>query len=685
MSETINVFVSQLSYLFANITLINMIDILLVAGFFFVIFQALYQTRALQLLRGAIIIAILGISVFFLLPLETFSLMVLGLLLAGAIALPILFQDELRRALTGLGQIGVRRGNGSAYDQLKSAIITASQQLSSHRFGALIVLEGQTPLDDIIETGIPTQAEQVTPELLTTIFYPNTALHDGAVVLRGDRLMAAGCILPMQKEQTETEHLGTRHRAALGLTFQVPDALVIVISEETGNISVSQGGRIDRGLTQEKLKASLDRFQHQVESQPKIRWNWLRSGGLKVIITNLLVALLLALVAWVSVMFQTNPPQLIGISDVPLIVVPASPDLILTSELPNAVVVGVQTTQDIASEMDRGSVTAEVDLSELPTGVHQVPVEVNLADLRVQMKSVSPSSVNVTLESITSEDLVPNPVIIDPGSLPVGYSLGEISTSPETVLVQGQESLVSQVVQARIVIQLNGRRDDFQQVVPVSLLDQDGEVVEGLTPSPQQVLANVTIEQDFFTREVPVQAVLDTDTLDPNYEITGIDVFPSTVTLTGDQAALAGVGEFVETAPVDLTDVYSELTVDAPLIFPAGVTALNEEGESIFTVNVRISIEPITDYLALTRFIEERDLDPNMIARLSEGRVSVLLFGPRPLLEEIIKDPNLVTIFVNLDGLAAGTYTLPIEFDAPQGAIVELFPSETEAVIVEKP
>ena len=685
MSETINVFVSQLSYLFANITLINMIDILLVAGFFFVIFQALYQTRALQLLRGAIIIAILGISVFFLLPLETFSLMVLGLLLAGAIALPILFQDELRRALTGLGQIGVRRGNGSAYDQLKSAIITASQQLSSHRFGALIVLEGQTPLDDIIETGIPTQAEQVTPELLTTIFYPNTALHDGAVVLRGDRLMAAGCILPMQKEQTETEHLGTRHRAALGLTFQVPDALVIVISEETGNISVSQGGRIDRGLTQEKLKASLDRFQHQVESQPKIRWNWLRSGGLKVIITNLLVALLLALVAWVSVMFQTNPPQIISISDVPLIVVPASPALILTSELPNAVVVGVQTTQDIASEMDRGSVTAEVDLSELPTGVHQVPVEVNLADLRVQMKSVSPSSVNVTLESITSEDLVPNPVIIDPGSLPVGYSLGEISTSPETVLVQGQESLVSQVVQARIVIQLNGRRDDFQQVVPVSLLDQDGEVVEGLTPSPQQVLANVTIEQDFFTREVPVQAVLDTDTLDPNYEITGIDVFPSTVTLTGDQAALAGVGEFVETAPVDLTDVYSELTVDAPLIFPAGVTALNEEGESIFTVNVRISIEPITDYLALTRFIEERDLDPNMIARLSEGRVSVLLFGPRPLLEEIIKDPNLVTIFVNLDGLAAGTYTLPIEFDAPQGAIVELFPSETEAVIVEKP
>lgn len=685
MSETINVFVSQLSYLFANITLINVIDILLVAGFFFVIFQALYQTRALQLLRGAIIITILGVSIFFLLPLETFSLLVLGLLIAGAIALPILFQDELRRALTGLGQIGTRRGNRSAYDQLKSALMTASQQLSSRRFGALIVLEGQTPLDDIIETGISTEAEQVSPELLTTIFYPNTALHDGAVVLRGDRLMAAGCILPMQKEQTETEHLGTRHRAALGLTFQVPDALVIVISEETGNISVSQGGRLDRGLTQEELEDKLDHFQHQVESQPQIRWNWLRSGGPKGIITNLLVALILALVAWVSVMFQTNPPQLIGIADVPLIVIPASSDLILTSELPDTVVMGVQTTQNIASELDRGSVTAEVDLSDLPAGVHLVPVEVHLVDERVQLRSVAPSSVNVTLEAITSEELAPNPVIIDPGSLPVGYSLGKISTSPETVLVQGQESLVSQVVQARIVIQLNERREDFQQVVPVSLLDQDGKVVEGLTPSPQQVLANITIEQDFFTRDAPVQAVLDTDTLDSNYEITSIEVLPSSITLTGDRAALAGVGEFVETAPINLTDVYSEFTVDAPLILPPGVSALNEEGETILTVNVRIILEPITEYLALTRFVEERGLGPTMIARLTESRVSVLLFGPRSLLNEIIKDPNLVTVFVDLDGLAAGTYTLPIGYEAPQDAIVELFPSETEAVIVEKP
>lgn len=683
MSETINVFVSQLSYLFANLSLINVIDILLVAGFFFVIFQALYQTRALQLLRGALIIAILGISIFFLLPLETFTLLILGLLIAGAIALPILFQDELRRALTGVGQIGLRRGNGSAYDQLKSAILTATEQLSTRHFGALIVLEGQTPLDEIIETGILTQADRVTPELLTTIFYPNTTLHDGAVVLRGDRLMAAGCILPMQKEQTESEHLGTRHLAALGLSFQVPDALVIVVSEETGNISVAQDGRLYRGLSIENLEKRLDRFQHQVESQPQIRWNWLRSGGPKLILTNLLVALALSLVAWVSVTIQTNPPELIAITDVPLIVVPPPPDLILTSELPANIQVNVQTTRDRARSQDRSSVNAEVDLSGLTAGAHQVPVEVTLADQGVQLLSTTPSNVNVTLEANVSKEFTPNLVILDPGSLPVGFELGGLSTSPETVLVQGQESLVSKVVQAQIVIQLNGRREDFQVVEPVSLLDQDGQVVEGLTPSPQQVLVDVVIEQTFFTRESPVQAILDNDTLDPNYEITGIITNPSTVTLTGNRAALAEVGEFIETAPVDLTDVYSKLSVESPLILPEGVSALNDEGETIHNVLVHITVEPITDYLAITRFIEERGLEPLLIARLSESRVSVLLFGPRSLLDEIMKDPNLITVFVNLDGLSAGTYTLPIEYEAPQDVIVELFPSETEAVITE--
>jgi diadenylate cyclase len=154
MSETLTVLANQFVYLFTNLTLINVLDILLVAAFFFVIFQALYQTRALQVLRGALIIAIMGVALLLLIPLETVRLLVQGLLIAGVISLPILFQTELRRALTGLGQIGTRRENGGTSYQFEDSILTAAEQLSTRRHGALIVLEGATPLDDIIETGI---------------------------------------------------------------------------------------------------------------------------------------------------------------------------------------------------------------------------------------------------------------------------------------------------------------------------------------------------------------------------------------------------------------------------------------------------------------------------------------------------------------------------------------------------
>ncbi|MGB6420842.1 MAG: hypothetical protein WBF05_03295, partial [Anaerolineales bacterium] len=143
MFETTTGFLFQFAYLLSHITLANVVDIVLVAAIFFVAFQALYQTRALQMLRGVIITAILGVLILLLLPLNTFGYLVRALLLTGLIALPWLFQDELRRALTSLGRMGRRRGYQSTFDRFKETIIAATSQLASRNEGALIVLEGQ--------------------------------------------------------------------------------------------------------------------------------------------------------------------------------------------------------------------------------------------------------------------------------------------------------------------------------------------------------------------------------------------------------------------------------------------------------------------------------------------------------------------------------------------------------------
>lgn len=635
------------------------------------------------MLRGVIIIAIIGLSVFFLLPLQIFNYLVLGLLIAGAIALPILFQDELRRALTGLGQLGIRRGNGSSYDQLINDLVSTSELLVSRNHGALFVLEGHTPLDDIIETGIPTNAEKVSTELLTTIFFPNTPLHDGAVVLRGDRLMAAACILPVQKEQTESEHLGTRHRAALGLSVQVPDALIIVISEETGTIALVQNGKLKKGVTPEDLRERLERFQQRTASQPKIRWNILRSGGIKVVLSNMIIALLLALLAWISIMFQVNPVESITVGDVPVSIIPPGPELVLTSSIPESIRVTVQTTSDRAARQDPSTINAEVDLSQLNSGAFQIPYRITVADPAVQVVEVNPSYANVVLESKISQELQPNINLI--GSIPTGYRLVETRVSPETVIVEGQESLVSQVVQANVNIIISDKKDNFQEVVPIELLNQDGNIVQGLTPSPVKLIVELFIEQLFATRAIAVQANVNTETLDPNFEIKNVILIPSVVTLKGNPTDLNEVGDYIETAPIDLTGVYSEFSTTVPLILPDGVTAINEQSEEILNVLAEITVEPIPNFLTVTRFIQVTGLDPGLQVRIPSTRVDVLLFGSAEVLQEIESTPGLVKVFINLAGYSSGTYTVPIEYDAPEEVVVELFPSDVEVVITERP
>ncbi|MEA3439281.1 MAG: diadenylate cyclase CdaA [Chloroflexota bacterium] len=682
MSETLTALWNQLVYLFTNLTLINVLDILLLALFFFVIFQALYQTRALQVLRGTLIIAVLGIALFLLIPLETVRLLVQGLLIAGIIALPILFQDELRRWLTGLGQIGIRRENGSAFVRFEDTILTAVEQLSTRRHGALIVLEGTTPLDDIIETGIALDAQQVTSELLTTIFYPNTPLHDGAVVLRGDRLMAASCILPMQKEQTESAHLGTRHRAALGLTFQVPDAIVIIVSEETGSISVSQAGRIYRGLSASELHDWLDRFRLQSEIRPIIHWGWLRTGGPKIILANIIVALALSLVAWVSVTIQTNPPLTINLTDVPLNVIPPSPDVVLISTLPETVAVEVQAPEDRIEVLTLDNITAQVDLSELSSGSYQVPVEVAITDERVQIVSIAPPAVSIILENYVQRELEVFIEILGDNLLPLGYDLGEYSATPEYVSIQGADSVVAQVAQAKTAVDVSGRTEDFQVVTPIDLLDQEGDIDDDLVPSPQQVVIDVIIIQTFSTREIAVQAVWDASTLDTDYTITGAVVNPSVVTLTGQQWALEAASDYLQTATIDLTNIRSDLSEQVPLIIPEGVTAIDKDGNRLLNVFVTITIEPVTDYYSERRRVELRGLDPNLTARVSDSWVSILLFGPKPVLREIESDPSLLNVYADLSDLQTpGTYTVILQYEAPEDITAEVFPPEIEVVI----
>ncbi|RMF01509.1 MAG: TIGR00159 family protein [Chloroflexi bacterium] len=254
---------SDLNVILASLNFISIIDIFLVALVIFWILTLLQGTRAVQLLRGILILSILAIiSASVLNNLTAFSWLVNKALPALLVAIPVIFQPELRRALERVGRTGKVLAGGRPQAQIEeaiSAVSAAAVALSGLQHGGLIVFERETGLEDYIESGERLDA-RVSPLLLTTIFYPGTALHDGAVIIRGEKVVAAAVVLPLGGNiATDMRLLGTRHRAALGIT-ESTDAIAVVVSEETGLISVAHNGKLIKGVDQRRLEQLLRAF-----------------------------------------------------------------------------------------------------------------------------------------------------------------------------------------------------------------------------------------------------------------------------------------------------------------------------------------------------------------------------------------------------------------------------------------
>lgn len=239
---------------------ISAIDILLVAIIIYELFMVIQRTRAQQLLQGVIVVLVVW---FFTqrTPLYTFNWLVSSIITpVGGLALILLFLPEIRLWLEqlGKGEILHRRpteARSMTVPALVEELVEAVHTLSVRKIGTLIVLERRTGLNDIVSTGRELGA-RVSAELLSTIFFPNTPLHDGAVVLRGGEVAAAGCLLPLTERRDISPTIGTRHRAAMGLSEKT-DAVVVVVSEETGTISLAYDGNLFSDLTEEALRERL--------------------------------------------------------------------------------------------------------------------------------------------------------------------------------------------------------------------------------------------------------------------------------------------------------------------------------------------------------------------------------------------------------------------------------------------
>lgn len=245
-------------------TLTDVVDILIVAVLLYGLLMLARQTRASAVLKGLVVL-ILASWISDLLGLTALNWVLLNIVNNGAVVLVILFQPEIRKALEQLGR-GAIRDSSHLSDHAENEYIVRELtncllSLSRRRVGALLVFEQKIGLKDVIETGTALDSK-ISSALIENIFEPNTPLHDGAVVIRGSRIMSAGCILTLAEGLGISRELGTRHRAAIGIT-ETTDAVTLIVSEETGIISVAREGRLTRHLDRLLLEQVLYKMYHQ--------------------------------------------------------------------------------------------------------------------------------------------------------------------------------------------------------------------------------------------------------------------------------------------------------------------------------------------------------------------------------------------------------------------------------------
>lgn len=260
-------FLNNLLFIFQRLNWLSVIDILLVTLTFFSLLYLLRDTQAMVLLRGVIFLVVLLALLTALVDLPAFSWLLRTTLPALLLAIPVIFAPEIRRALERIGRAGTfiainTRQEDAKLQAATRAIVNAAARLAARQHGALIVLQRLDSLEEYINTGVMMDS-LLTSELLLQIFYPNTPLHDGAVIIEADRILAGACVMPLSASgilaRSPDRQMGLRHRAALGIS-EASDAIAVVVSEETGSISFAHAGRMIRRLDPERLENILNAF-----------------------------------------------------------------------------------------------------------------------------------------------------------------------------------------------------------------------------------------------------------------------------------------------------------------------------------------------------------------------------------------------------------------------------------------
>ena len=389
-------------------------------------------------------------------------------------------------------------------------------------------------------------------------------------------------------------------------------------------------------------------------------------------------AFALAMAVWVSAVTSADPDETRVLTNpVPLQIVGQDPGLILNDEIPTAVEVTLRAPRSVWSliEADPQIVQAILDLSGLSSGVHELDLQIQVDVRPVKIESVTPRTITCTLEQLATQTL---PVELSmSGEAAIGYQVGEITIDPLKIAMAGAQSQVQKVQRARVSVNLSGLRENFDQVIPVEILDQNGLPVDGITISPELVRVSMPVSQQGGYRDVAVKVIV-TGRVASGYRLTDISVFPPIVTVfAGNTQLVNALPGVVETQPLDLQNAQEDINTRLALNLPEGISIVGDQ-----TVLIQAGISPIESSVTLAgERVEIIGLGSGLTAQVSPTTVDVIVSGPLPLLDTLTRQDVRVT--VDLSGLGVGTHQITprVEVLISNVVVESILPNTIEVVI----
>lgn len=395
-------------------------------------------------------------------------------------------------------------------------------------------------------------------------------------------------------------------------------------------------------------------------------------------IPTFLTALILAMAVWVAAVTSTDPTEENQFSEpIPIEVIGLDPGLMITSEPIDQITLVLSAPRSIWNQLnaDPSNLRAVIDLSGLEPGTHSIPVQVQVNLRPIKIVSYAPRSVTVTLERLSTRTISID--LVTSGEPAVGYQAGLPTLSQSSTVISGPESLVESVQKVEAVLDLTQTFETVNRTISLQALDANAAPISGLTLTPDRITVTLPISQKGGYRNVVVKVVT-TGEVTSGYRLTNISVFPPAVTVfSNDPTAIANLPGYVETMPLDLTNVKDDLDISLPLNLPENVTIVGDQ-----TVLVRVGIAAIQSSLPLSNQpITVIGLAPNLKATLSPDVIDLILSGPLPLLDSL-KEGD-VTISIDVSGLTIGTHQLEpkIEVSVAEIKVESVLPGTIEVTL----